>query len=173
MSSVGAREADGYDVLVAPRPAGVALRIRASWNRCVNAPQRYGWDTVAAQGVAAPSLLHIPRRGPPPAREAPLALRDCPLPLGPPQPRKAEGFPAITRWAVHGGAGEPPTAVAPIAWRLCTTGAVAPLDDALARVQGYSCRWGLEVWHRMLKSGCHLAARQCQKAERLRRALAL
>jgi hypothetical protein len=40
MISVGDREADVYDVLVAPRPAGVALLRRAAWNRCVNAPQR-------------------------------------------------------------------------------------------------------------------------------------
>ena len=91
--SVGDREADVYDVLAAPRPAGVDLLIRASWNRCVNAPQRYGWDTVAAQPVAAQILLHVPRRGPQPAREATLALRFCPLTLRPPQHRKAEGLP--------------------------------------------------------------------------------
>ena len=84
MISVGDRAADVYDVLVAPRPAGVDLLIRASWNRCVNAPQRYVWDTVAAQVVAAPILLHVPRRGPQPAREATLALRYCPLTLCPP-----------------------------------------------------------------------------------------
>ena len=33
--SVGDREADVYDVLAAPRPVGVDLLIRASWNRCV------------------------------------------------------------------------------------------------------------------------------------------
>jgi hypothetical protein len=41
--------------------------------------------------VAAQLLLHVPRRGPQPAREAPLALRYWPLTLCPPQPRKAEG----------------------------------------------------------------------------------
>jgi len=51
--------------------------------------------------------------------------------------------------------------------------AVETADDAIERVQWYSCRWGIEVWHRILKSGCHLEARQLQKAERLRRALAL
>ena len=81
--SVGDREADVYDVLAAPRPVGVDLLIRASWNRCVNAPQRYVWDTVVAQPVAAQLLLHVPRRGPQPAREATLALRFCPVTLRP------------------------------------------------------------------------------------------
>ena len=51
--SVGDREADVYDVLAASCPAGVDLLLRASRKRCFNAPQRSGWDTVAAQAVAA------------------------------------------------------------------------------------------------------------------------
>src|SRR5207248_1017054 len=82
--------ADIYDVLAAPRPAGVDLLLRASWNRCVNTPQRYVRATVAAQPVAAHLLLHVPRRGLQPAREATLTLRYCPLTLCPPQHRKAE-----------------------------------------------------------------------------------
>jgi len=173
MVSVGDREADIYDVLAAPRPAGVELLLRASWNRCVDAPQRYVWAAVTAQPVAAQILLHVPRRGPQPAREATLARRYCLLTLYPPQHRKAEGLPTITLWAVQVYEVEPPAEVEPIAWLLFTTVAVETVDDAIERVQWYSCRWGIEVWHRILKSGCHLEARQFQKAERLHRALAL
>src|SRR5712692_8766952 len=173
MISVGDREADVYDVLAAPRPVGVDLLIRASWNRCVNAPQRYVWDTVEAQPMVAHLHMHVPRRGPQPAREATLALRFCPVTLRPPQHRKAEDLPAVTLWAVHVDEVEPPAEVEPIEWLLFTTVAVETVDDAIARVQWYSCRWGIEVWHRILKSGCHLEARQFPKAERLRRVLAL
>jgi hypothetical protein len=75
---VGDRAADVYEVLAASRPAGVDLLIRASWNRCVNAPPRYGWATVEAHPSVAPLRLHVPRRGPHPAREATLALRYWP-----------------------------------------------------------------------------------------------
>jgi hypothetical protein len=61
----------------------------------------------------------------------------------------------------------------PLAWLWCTTVAVETVDEAIERVQWYACRWGSEVWHRIVQRGCHLAARQCQKAERFRRALAL
>jgi hypothetical protein len=81
MMSVGDREADAYDVRTAPRPAGVALLLRASWNRCLNAPQREVWDTVEAQPVGAQLHLHGPHRGPQPARKATRARRCCPLPL--------------------------------------------------------------------------------------------
>jgi len=171
--SVGDREADVYDVLAAPRPVGVDLLIRASWNRCVNTPQRYVWDTVAVQPVAAQLVLHVPRRGVQPARQATLALRFCPLTLFPPKHRKAERLPGVDLWVVQVCEVDPPAEAEPIEWLLLTTVAVEGVDDAIERVQWYSCRWGIEVWHRILKSGCRLEARQFQKAERLHRALVL
>ena len=35
----------------AERPAGVELLIRAAWDRCVSAPQRYVWATVQRTGL--------------------------------------------------------------------------------------------------------------------------
>jgi hypothetical protein len=106
--------------------------------------------------VAAQLCLHVPRRGPQPAREATWALRYCPGTLRPPPHRKAEGFPTVTLWAVQVCEVAPPAEVEPIAWWLLTTVAVETTDDAIERVQWYSCRWGIEVWHRILKSGCTL-----------------
>src|SRR6266571_4144018 len=77
--SVGDREADGYDMLAAARPEGVELFLRASWDRCVRAPERSVWATVEAQPVVEQLLLKGPRRGPQPGRAATLALRWCPL----------------------------------------------------------------------------------------------
>src|SRR5262249_38403847 len=141
--SIGDREADVYDVLAAPRPAGVELLIRASWERWVSAPQRYVWATVAAPAVVAQLRLQVPRRGAQPAREATLALRFCPLPLCPPRHRKAEGLPTVGLWAVQVREVEPPAEGQPIEWLLVTTVAVASVEDAVERVQWYSCRWGI------------------------------
>ena len=91
--SVGDREADIYEVLAAERPAGVELLIRASWDRCVRAPQRHIWATVAAHPVVAELVVQVPRRGPHPARQATLVVRYCPLTLTPPRRRKAERLP--------------------------------------------------------------------------------
>ena len=171
--SVGDREADVYDVLSAERPEGVELLIRAAWDRCVSAPQRYGWATVEAQPVRSEIVVHVPRRDTQPAREATLSLRYGPLTLCPPRHRRAEGLVAVSLWAVLVREVDPPAEVAPIEWLLLTTVAVESVDDAIDRVQWYSCRWGIEVWHRILKSGCRIEARQCETAERLRRCLAL
>jgi hypothetical protein len=171
--SVGDREADSYDVLAAERPAGVALLMRAAWDRCGSAPQHSIWAMVAAQPVVSTLVLAIPRRGMQPAREARLALRAWALTVCPPRHRKAEGLPAVTLWAVQVHESEPPPEVEPIEWLLVTTVAVETIEDAIERVQWSACRWGIEVWHRILQSGCGIEARQRATAERLRRCLAL
>jgi Transposase Tn5 dimerisation domain len=171
--SVGDREADVFDLLVAARPEHVELLIRAVWDRCVTAPEHYVWATVAAQPVVEELRLQVPRRGPQPGRAARLALRYGPVTLCPPRHRKREGLPEGALWAVQVGEIAPPTAVEPIEWLLLTTVAVQTVDDARERVAWYACRWGIEVWHRILKSGCRIEARQLATAERLQRCLTL
>ncbi|MEE9149917.1 MAG: IS4 family transposase [Candidatus Tectomicrobia bacterium] len=172
--SMGDREADIYDLLAAPRPEGVELLIRGSWDRCVQGPERYVWATVEAQPVMEQLLLQVPRRGTQPARDATLELRWCRLTLRPPRHRtKAEGLPEITLWAVHVREIAPPAEVKRLEWLLLTTVAVHTVEDARERVAWYACRWGIEVWHRILKSGCHIEARQLGTHERLERCLTL
>ena len=171
--SVGDRKADVYDLLAAERPAGVELLIRAAWDRCVSAPQRYVWATVATQPVLEHLILKVPRRGAQPGREATLALRFCPLTLSPPRHRKSERLPEGALWAVQVAEIEPPAAVEPIEWLLLTTVSVHTIADAIERVAWYACRWGIEVWHRILKSGCRIEARQLATGERLQRGLTL
>lgn len=131
------------------------------------------WAAVEAQPVVTSVVVQVPRRGTQPARKATLALRYCPLTLCPPRHRAAEGLPAVSLWAVQVREVDPPAEVEAIEWLLLTTVAVETVDDAIARVQWYSCRWGIEVWHRILKSGCRLEARQLQWAERWQRCLSL
>jgi hypothetical protein len=171
--SVGDREADVYDVLAAPRCEGVELLIRACRDRCVSGPHRYVWASVEAQPMAGEIILQVPRRGAQPAREATLALRYCALTLSPPQQRKREGLPPVELWVVLVREVEPPAQADAIEWLLLTTVAVTCVEEAIERVQWYSCRWGIEVWHRILKSGCRLEARQFATADRLHRCLSL
>jgi hypothetical protein len=171
--SVGDREADVFDLLAAARPEGVELLVRASWDRCVEVPERSVWATVEAQPVVEHLLLQVPRRGTQPGREATLARRFCPLTLCPPRHRQSEGLPSVALWAVQVRESDPPMDVKPIAWLLLTTVEVRTAADAIARVTWYACRWGIAVWHRILKSGCRIEARQLATGERLQRCLTL
>ena len=171
--SVGDREADVYDLLVRERSPGVDLLIRAAWDRCVTQPEHYVWATVAACPVEAIATVQVPRRGTQPPRTASLAVRWCPLTLCPPRHRKRERLPTAQVWAVQALEETPPAGTTPIEWLLLTTCAVHTPAEALERVDWYSCRWGVEVWHRILKSGCRIEARQLETAERLQRCLPL
>lgn len=171
--SVGDREADVYDLRALARPTGVDLLSRAAWNRCVTHPEHYVWATVAARPVEAPSTIQVPRRGPQPPRTATLAVRWCPLPLCPPQHRKRERLPGVSLWAVQALEEAPPAGTDPMEWLLLATWAVHPTTEARTRVDWYACRWGVEVWHSMLQSGCRIAARQLEAAERLQRCVPL
>ena len=172
--SVGDREADVYDLFAAPRPAGVDLLVRATQDRGVADPDhRRLRAAVAAAPVAATATLHLPRRGDQPARDAALTVRWRAVTLRPPKARAAERLPPAPVWAVWAVEETPPPGAAPVEWLLLTTVPTAAAAAALARLAWYACRWGIEVWHKVLKSGCRIEARQLATADRLRRCLAL
>jgi hypothetical protein len=177
--SVGDREADVYDLFLVERPAGVDLLVRAAWDRAVDAPQRHLWAAVAAAPEAGTLTVAVPRTaaqpGTPaqPARTAHLTLRYTPVTLRPPRHRTAEHLPPVTIMAVWVVETTPPPDTRPIEWLLLTTCPVTTTEQAFALVHNYVCRWGIEVWHKVLKSGCQIEARQLETAERLERCLTL
>lgn len=170
---IGDREADVYDLFLQERPSGVDLLVRASWNRRVDHAERYLWAKVEAQPVAATLTVRVPRRGLQPARQATVTVRWCLVLLCPPTHRKAEKLPTLAVWAVLAREEHPPAGVDPIEWLLLTTCAVHTTEDAVERVDWYACRWGIEVWHKVLKSGCRIETRQLETAARLQRGLAV
>ena len=115
----------------------------------------------------------MPRHGEQPARTAVLTLRFGAVELCPPGHRRAERLPAVTVWAVHVVEEYPPTGVEALEWLLLTTCAVPSSSEAQACVEWYACRFGIEVWHKVLKSGCRIEARQLESAARLQRCLTL
>jgi Transposase DNA-binding/Transposase Tn5 dimerisation domain len=171
--SVGDREADVYDLFIAERAVGVDLLVRAAWDRRVVHEERYLWATVLAQPVAEILSVHVPRHGEQPARTAVLTLRLGAVELCPPGHRRAERLSAVTIGLVHVVEEYPPAGGEPLEWLLLTTCAVPSAIEAQTCVEWYACRFGIEVWHKVLKSGCRIEARQLESAARLQRCLTL
>jgi len=67
----------------------------------------------------------------------------------------------------------PPEGEKPVEWLLLTNEVVETLDAACLRVAWYRKRWLVEIFFRILKSGCRVEALQLATRERLERALAL
>jgi len=166
--SIGDRESDLYELfeeaLRDPRGPKLLVRMNATTQR--QTPDGPLWEFMASQEVAGRLALHIPHAGSRAARDTIVEVRYAPVVLAPPRRRK--DAPPIQAWAVYAreapeNAGEQ----GPIEWMLVTTAAVASMDDAQQRMHWYSRRWGIEVYHRTLKSGCRLEDRQLGTAERL------
>jgi hypothetical protein len=171
--SVGDREADIYDLFLAERIAGVDLLVRATQDRRVVNEERYLWAAMATAPLAAVIRVNVPRQPNRPRRVAEVEIRWKQIVLCPPRRRKSENLPTIPVWAVWAVEITPPEGVDKIEWMLLTTLEVHSTTDALERLDWYTCRWGIEVWHKILKSGCQIEARQLESAERLKRLLTL
>ncbi len=171
--SVGDREADIYDLFVVRRAAGVDLLVRAAMDRRVETEEKYLWATLEATPVAVTMQMTVPPHNNQPGRTATLDVHWREITLRPPGKRAKEKLPQATVWAVWVIETDPPPLIVPVEWLLLTTVAVLTTQDALQRLAWYACRWGIEVWHKVLKSGCRIEARQLETAERLKRCLAL
>lgn len=171
--SVGDREADVYDLFVEPRTVGVELLVRAAWNRRVAHPEKYLWATTRAASQVGTLTLTLPRQPNRPPRTATVSVRARPITLRPPKSRSQDDLPSVAVWAVWAGEEQPPAGVAALEWLLLTTVPVSSGRQALEVVEWYGCRWGIEVWHKILKSGCRIEAKQLETAARLQRCLTL
>jgi len=67
---------------------------------------------------------------------------------------------------------DPPAGAEPIAWLLLTSLPVDTPEQAAELLQYYLCRWQVEVYFRILKSGCKVEELQLEKLQRLEPALA-
>jgi hypothetical protein len=171
--SVGDREADVYDLFLRTRPPGVDLLIRAAQDRKAEHAEKYLWAAMATAPVAATVTVHMGARAGQDARNASVTVRWRQVTLRPPNSRTKEKLPNVTVWAVWAIEANPPPGVKGVEWLLLTTVPVTSTDDALSRLEWYAARWGIEVWHKVLKSGCRIEDRQLESAERLIRCLTL
>jgi hypothetical protein len=175
------READIFEYLLEARTRGLDVVVRAKEKnrRLEREVQPLGMH-VHLRPKAGTITLEVPRRGKQPARTAELSVRFDAVTLPPPlaKPELA----AIQLWAVLIREEHPPKEPAPtkagevkepLEWLLLTTVPVTGLVDAVERVQWYAKRWGIEVFHRILKSGCQIEDRQLATADRLEACLAI
>ena len=171
--SVADREADIYELFAeaAQDPSGPQLLIRAKHDRALEHESARLFETIAAQPIAGYLHVQLPRQKDRPAREAKLAIRYATIKVCPPKD-KAD-LPVLQIQAVYALEEDAPAGEDPIDWRLLTTLPVQDLKQAVEKVQWYTQRWGIEVFHRTLKSGCRIEDRQLGDAHRLEACLAI
>jgi hypothetical protein len=172
--NVADRESDIYDYFVRAKELDdQALLIRGAWNRCIDDEKNYLWEYIESQDEAGILSVEIPRKPGQAVRTAELSIRYGHVILKPPKHRAKEHLPKVEIDVVLARENNPPLGVEAVEWLLLTTVSVNSLDDAIKRVHWYACRWPIETYHKVLKSGCKIESRQIEAAESLERYLAV
>jgi hypothetical protein len=92
--------------------------------------------------------------------------------LRPPH-RAGHRLPEVSIWVVMATEVDPPPGQDPINWTLLTSKPVENLEQAVELIQWYQVRWEIEVFHRVLKSGCKVEELQFKKDTRIKPIIAL
>ena len=171
--SVGDREADIFELFDFARtlPHAPKLLVRAEQNRRLTAEQDTLWPHMSKQAIAGYQQLQVPRRANRPARIAKMAISYARVELK--APRDKAHLKPVSVWAVWAREIEAPANTTALEWMLLTTCAVESFEQATERIAWYAARWGIEVYHRTLKSGCKIETRQLGSADRIEACLAI
>ncbi len=171
--SVGDREADIYELfhLALSEAKNPRLLVRGEHNRLLAEGQGRLYEYISSKEMAGIQTVHVPRRKKQPAREAKLGVRFAKVKLQPPKRKKRLG--ELTIFAIVAEEMEAPFGVEGLKWILLTTCEVKTFEQAVEKLRWYCIRWGIEIYHRTLKSGCKIEQRQLGNADRIESCLAI
>ena len=171
---IGDRESDIYELFAAKRREKTDVLVRASQNRALVCPDdmeyRLLYDAVEHSVELGRYDLNVPRRGDHPARTAHMSVRAVAVTIRNCRKRESEGVRIYCVWAVEVDA---PDGVEPLDWLLLTSLVVNDFDSALYVINAYTCRWVIEEFHRVLKSGCKVERLQFERLDSMYPAIAV
>jgi hypothetical protein len=171
--SVCDREADIYEFFMeaCKNTDGPEILVRAERTRNRQSEEGKLWEVMAGKPIAGHLEIIIPKKNECPARTAKLAIRFSKIKLKPPQGKELE---PIEIFCVYGFEVDYAADVdSPIEWLLLTTVSTTTFEQACERMDWYAKRWGIEVYHRILKSGCRTEERRLGDSGRLKVCLSI
>jgi len=122
---------------------------------------------VSREAILGEVTFNLPSVARRPARTVTQTIRVARVTLAPRAGRSGEVTVILAREET------PPAGEKAIEWLLLTNEVVTTLDEAVERVGWYRRRWLIEIFFRIVKSGCRVEALQLATVERLERALVI
>lgn len=86
---------------------------------------------------------------------------------------KQKRYPALTLTVIHAEERMTPKNRKKIEWKLITNLPVSSRTDAIEKLESYALRWKIEVFHKILKSGCKAEESKLRTAQRLTNLISL
>ena len=174
------READIYELFVLAQERQASLLVRAADDRCLQGDEtKHLWSKVERQPVQGELSVQITGNDRRKERQATVTLRACTVKLRPPWRTEQKKLPVVTLQAILVREENPPENLAelgdhePIEWLLLTNTAVNNFEQAEQVVAWYCCRWQIEVFHKIIKSGCRVESSRLQTAKRIQNYITL
>jgi hypothetical protein len=167
---VADRESDIYEIFAeAVHEHAVDFLIRSQHDRnlCDGAKL---WSEVAKAEPLGEIEFELPPRPGRSARTVVQTLRAVRVGLNCPDGKK---LPNVELSVLLAREEHPPKGVEPVAWILLTSLPIDDLAEASEILQWYLCRWQIEVFFRVLKSGCKIENLQLELTDRLELAISL
>lgn len=176
---VGDRGSDIYEAMLASQDVGHEFLFRVVQNRQVWAtPQQEQLVGLRELACSLPSQgedhVAIPGRGGRASRTATVQLAAAPVWIPAPQGTLQRwSQPIIAAWIIRIWEAQAPAGVEPLQWILVCSVPTHDLEQLKTRRDWYGCRWLVEVFHHIEKSGCQEEARRFETAARMEACLAV
>jgi len=179
---VADREGDIYDIFVDAQE-GVHLPVdyivRAQESRSTFEPDpkqgKKGYrkvrDEVAESKVLAERVIELTETPKRTARQATVEIRAITVKVKPPHARAH--LPSVTFNVVYVKEIGGPNDGTDVDWLLITTLPIDTIDEILLVIDYYIARWAVEIYFRILKTGCRVEDIQLETTHRLKNCLAL
>jgi len=158
---IGDRENDIYEFFCATQELGSHFVVRT----CVNRLAGNGKHTVATE-MAEVAVAGYHRFEIGDGKWAKLALKFKRVNMLPPI-GKARRYPPLSLTVIHANEVDPPEGRKPIDWKLLTDLPVESAEQAIEKMGWYAMRWKIELFFKILKSGCSAEKLKLRTAERL------
>lgn len=165
------READIYEIFAeaAKLPGSADFLIRSQHDRNLASGAKLR-DEVAKREALGDVEFDLVARPGHRARRVVATLRCARVRLKCPDNKK---LPDVEVTVLHALEEHPPKNAEAVEWFLLTSLLVTEFNDVAELFQWYLCRWDIEVFFRVLKSGCTVEELQLEHTDRLEAALAI
>jgi hypothetical protein len=168
---IGDRESDIFELFCAAQEAGTSFLVRACVDRLADGGGTTISQVMEHEPIRGDHEVEV-RDGRGQVSTAKVDLRFRRLTVHPPI-GKHRRYPTLSLTVIYADERGTPTGREPIRWRLLTNLSVEDLRSAVEKLDWYSRRWGIETFHKVLKSGCRAEQSKLRTAERLTNLLAV
>lgn len=168
---IGDRESDIYELFCAAEEIGTHFLVRTCVDRLAGNGDHTVADEMKKAKIKGRHRIEVSDGNANPD-VAVLEIKYERIRLLPPI-GKQKRYPSLELTVIHAEERGKPKNRKRIDWKLITDLPVGSLKDAVGKLQWYALRWKVEMFHKILKSGCKAEESKLRTAERLAKLISI